>query len=178
MAGLPVETMLDRPIPGESLTTDPNNPMPYERPPMFTNYEKAVEHLTDTMLESERAEQLADIIAQEMPVDMLAVQIVFGGMTSGKWNPDLMLLLIEPVIYILLFIAEHSGLDYSFYFDDDKGDPEGNMNAKRAMLKFAKKAAKEVEEGGLEQKMASLLGKVEEMPTLQGMASPEAMNYE
>ena len=36
---------MDRPIPGESLTNDPENPYPWEKPTEFTNVVKASEYL-------------------------------------------------------------------------------------------------------------------------------------
>ena len=35
----------DRPIPGQSLTTDPDNPASYERPPLITTKEEGMDYL-------------------------------------------------------------------------------------------------------------------------------------
>ena len=42
------------------------------------------------------------------------------GFQAGKWNPDLMLMLIEPTIYMLLAIAEQIGIDPVLDREDDR----------------------------------------------------------
>ncbi len=42
---------VNRPIPGQSLTSDPDNPAPYERPPQFTNVHEATMYLWDFVTE-------------------------------------------------------------------------------------------------------------------------------
>ena len=41
------------PIPGQSLTNDPTNPAPFEKPPEFTNVYEASEFIFETLLEPE-----------------------------------------------------------------------------------------------------------------------------
>ena len=40
---------MEAPIPGQSLTSDPDNPAPYERPPEFTTKQDALESLFVTL---------------------------------------------------------------------------------------------------------------------------------
>ena len=44
----------------------------------------------------------------------------FKGYTEGKWNPDLLMILIEPVAHIVMAMAEKAGIDYDL--DDEDGD--------------------------------------------------------
>jgi len=115
------DIMLDPPVPGQSLTNDPDNPMPFETAPEFTNYDKATHYLFEVLRKQDNISDLLSLIRKGIPIDMLAQGIVFTGFFEGKWTPDLMLLLIEPVIYILLFFCEQSGVDYNLSmgeFDD------------------------------------------------------------
>ena len=93
-----------RPIPGQSLTSDPSDPAPYEKPPEFVNLEEAQEWVFDTLTDSETNDAMLDLIVSGVPLEIVAQQFLFAGMASGKWNVDLMMLLIEPTIYTLLFL--------------------------------------------------------------------------
>ena len=41
----------NRPIPGQSLTNDPNSPLPFEKPPEFTEVDDAIEYFFATIVE-------------------------------------------------------------------------------------------------------------------------------
>jgi hypothetical protein len=46
----------------------------------------------------------------------MAQVILYKGYTEGLWNPDLMLSLIEPTIYLLINIADYADIkDYTLY---------------------------------------------------------------
>jgi len=52
----------------------------------------------------------------------LASTILYDGYTKGIWNPDLMMLMLEPVMYMLIALAEKAGIDYILYRGDDQED--------------------------------------------------------
>ena len=46
---------------------------------------------------------------------------LFKGFTEGKWNPDLMLMLIEPIAYMIMGLLERAGVnDYTVIEDDEE----------------------------------------------------------
>lgn len=104
--------LLQSPIPGESLANDPDNPMPFEKAPEFTDVQEAQEHLFDELVDPEKIPDIVEVVRQGVPLSMIAQTILFAGFQRGKWNPDLYLLLIEPCIYILMFICEQAGVQY------------------------------------------------------------------
>jgi hypothetical protein len=57
-----VTTQLGRPIPGQSLTTDPDNPAPYEKPPRFTSVHEASEFLFEKLIEEETYMQVMELL--------------------------------------------------------------------------------------------------------------------
>jgi hypothetical protein len=66
----------------------------------------------------------------------LTQAMLFKGFSEGKWNPDLMFLLAEPVAYMLIALAERQGIDYIVHNEeanDEAADKE----------KFAIEGAKE-----------------------------------
>jgi hypothetical protein len=52
------------------------------------------------------------------------------GVTNGKWTPDLMLLLLEPIIYMLYFMATQAGINPIISSDEDTDlSPEEEQEA-------------------------------------------------
>ena len=107
-----------KPVPGQSLTNDPDNPYPWESPPEFVNVNTAIDSIVMNMLGDE--EKLANIIevlaSGEIPIAGIAQIILEDGFRKGKYNPDLMLLLAEPLMVVLMALAERAGIrDYEIY---------------------------------------------------------------
>ena len=112
---------MDSPVPGQSLTADPDNPLPWERPPTHTTLNSAIHALFDFMTEEETYINIVTALGDGMPVGNLAETILQDGSFKGAWNTDLMLLLAEPTMYMLMSMAEKAGVKYRI---DDEDDPE------------------------------------------------------
>ena len=108
----------ERPIPGQSLTNSPDSKYPWEQPPVYTDIEAATIAIVEKSYEKENYKMIALTLAEGMPVGSLAAMILQSGFEEGQWNPDLMMLLIEPTMYILAAIAEQCGIDYLLYEGD------------------------------------------------------------
>src|SRR5210317_2262996 len=102
------QNAFNAPIPGESLTTSPNTPNAWERPPQYADEDKAMEELYLLLTEKERLTDLIKIIDDGVPLDEIAQVILYRGYTQGQFNPDLMLMMIEPTIYLLIAIADYA----------------------------------------------------------------------
>ena len=111
-------TPFERPISGQSLTNSPDSRYPWEQPPIYTDLVNAITSIVADSYEKETYEMIALSLADGMPVGDLAAMILQVGFQEGKWNPDLMVLLIEPTMYILAAIAEQCGVDYLLYRGD------------------------------------------------------------
>jgi hypothetical protein len=114
---------MQRPIPGQSLTRDPENPLPFEQPPQFVDKTDALEYLFSSFVEENKYESLLTVLDQGMPLMDLTKIIVMSGFKDGLWNFDLMLILIEPVAYMLMALAERAGIDLKV-MEDEGGDEE------------------------------------------------------
>jgi hypothetical protein len=119
-----VTTQLGRPIPGQSLTQDPDNPAPYERPPQFTSVHEASEFIFEKFIDEETYIPMMQMMADDMPIMDITKTVLFKGFTEGKWSPDLMLMLVEPVAYMLLALAERAQIDPVIYRGEDEDDEE------------------------------------------------------
>ena len=61
-------------------------------------------------------------IADGVPITDLAMQIGYVGFREGKFNPDLMMMLMEPLMYLLMALAEKAGIEYRIDSEDDDED--------------------------------------------------------
>jgi hypothetical protein len=100
-----------RPIPGQSLTNNPDEPLPFEKPTKFVEVQTALDYLFLELTEEGTAENLKKILEQQMPVSIITEQLLFKGFSEGLWNPDLMLLLLEPTMYMVISVADRLGVE-------------------------------------------------------------------
>ena len=107
-----------RPIPGQSLTSNPDEPRPFEGPPDFTNFKEALDYTAAELLLEENFIPMVLAMGDGIPVTDLAMQIGYVGFREGKWNPDLMTMLMEPTMYMIMALAEKADID----FDLEAGD--------------------------------------------------------
>ena len=106
-------------IPGQSLTHSPNEPYKWERPPEFTNLEEATHSLFNTIYSPETAGNILLSINNGVGIIDLASIILYTGFLEGKWNPDLMILLAEPTMYMIMALAEKAEIPYEFEAGDE-----------------------------------------------------------
>lgn len=113
-----------RPVPGQSLTSNPDEPRPFEGPPEFTNFKEALDYTVVELLEPEAYLSLMGAVGDNVPILDLVMQITYVGFREGKWNPDLMLMLVEPLIFVLMSLAEKAGIEYRIDSEDDDEDDD------------------------------------------------------
>tara|TARA_R100000008_G_scaffold60712_1_gene38156 strand:+ start:3572 stop:4165 length:594 start_codon:yes stop_codon:yes gene_type:complete len=123
----------DGPIPGESFTADPDNPKPHMLPPEHTSVKTAIPDLFVFLTQEENFINIVLSLDNKIPVADLATVILFTGFTEGKWNPDLMLLLLEPTMFMIMALAEKAemGDNYVLYRGEEKDDvdPEEELKS-------------------------------------------------
>lgn len=120
---------MDRPVPGEGLLTDPNNPMPWERPARFSSVVQASEYIFEQFTNEDLNPVILDAMEDGIPIMDITRFILFKGFTDGLWSPDLLLLLIEPTAYILLALAERALIDPLIYHEEDQDDVSEEMQS-------------------------------------------------
>ena len=115
-----------RPIPGQSLANDPENPAPYEQAPKFTSVHAASEYLWESFIEPATYTSLMETVGSGVPIMDIVQIILFTDFERGLWNPDLMMMLFEPATYMIMALAERQDLDMVIYNgeDDDEMDDE------------------------------------------------------
>ena len=166
------------PIPGQSWTQPVEERRPFEGKPDFVDMQEALEYTALELLDEENYVPIVLALGDGVPVMDLALQMGYVGFREGKWNPDLMLMLLEPFAYLLMALAEKSGVKYRLDSDDatalmDMDD--GDADEEEAMLVAKAKniadvarrkkarAGGNVPEGVLPE---SIVEKIEELPEL------------
>jgi len=130
-----------RPIPGSSLTNSPDTPYPWEQPAQYTELQPAIDALFLELTEPDAYYSIIDLIRNDVPVSDIAQVILTDGFQKGMWNPDLMLLLVEPAMYMIIAFAEKTGIqDYVTYEgeEDDASDEEEQLSGIEQAIEIAK----------------------------------------
>ena len=129
MAGIPQElqeVLFERSTPGQSLTNSVEQRYPWEQPPEMTSVKQAREKIFLDLLEPNRLRSVIELMSSGVPVNAIAQVALREGFNKGKFNPDMMLNLLEPTMYMLMAIAEKAGIDPTVDSDGDDEIDETN----------------------------------------------------
>ncbi len=99
-------------IPGQSLTNSPDEPYNWEKPAEFSNPREAMLYIFQTLLEPETTTNILLSLGNGVAVIDIASITLYSGFLEGKWNPDLMTMLMEPTMYMVIALAEKAEIDY------------------------------------------------------------------
>ena len=154
------------PTPGESLTLSPDTKFPWERPPQYTEVRPYIEDIFLAITEEDKYIELLGMYLDNTPIDEIVQMILYTSMSSGKINPDLMLLCIEPLMYLLIAIAEQNDIEPVIYEDEDEDldDEQKELYMKESEKTLSDMKPKQIRKSSVE---PSLLAKVKELPTAE-----------
>ena len=137
-----------RPVPGQSLTNSKEQPYNWERPPDFTEPREAMYAIFNGLIEPETTANTLISISKGVGVIDIASIMLYTGFIEGKWNPDLMLILMEPTMYMIMALAEKAEIEYVLETGEDfiqdtitKEDVTKKMNKEITTLEDVRKAA-------------------------------------
>ena len=122
-----VVSRFNAPIPGESMTNSPANPKSWERPPQHVDEDDVMKELYLLLTDPGNLQPLINLIDEGTPLDEIAQVILYQGYTTGKYNPDLMILLIEPTLFLLISIADYAEIKDYVLYEGEENDPETNI---------------------------------------------------
>ena len=154
----------NRPIPGQSLTNDPASPMAFEKPPEFTNVDDAVEYFFAMIVDEETHPRLISLLRGSFPIMDLTEILLYNAFVEGKINPDMLLLLAEPIAYMLLYISDMAMFDPVITRPEE--DEDVNLEA---TMKKAGKATLDKEPS--EVLSPDIIDKLQQAPSL--LAAPQ-----
>ena len=107
-------------IPGQSLTNSPEQPYNWERPAEYSNPREAMLYVFETLTVPETTTNVLLSLSNGVGVIDIASITLYSGFLEGKWNPDLMTMLMEPTMYMIMALAEKADID----FDLEAGDKD------------------------------------------------------
>lgn len=113
-------TSFKRPIPGQSLTDDPAAPRPFEGPPKFTDRNDILEYYFELLTEEGTYESVLDSLEAGSSLMEIVQVLLMQGFQDGLYNPDMMLMLAEPLAYMIAALAERAGVDFTVMNDEDE----------------------------------------------------------
>ena len=115
-------------IPGQSLTNSPDQPYNWEKPSEYTNPREAMLYVFESLTVPETTTNILLSLDNGVGVIDIASITLYSGFLEGKWNPDLMMLLMEPTMYMIMALAEKADIPYSLEAGDDKAPVEMSPN--------------------------------------------------
>ena len=112
-------------IPGQALTNSPEQPYPWEQPAEFANPREAIDSVLAKLLQPEATKEIINALSEGASVGDLAMSITYSQFVEGKINPDSMMLMVEPLMYLIMGIGDEANIKYNIDNDDiDEGDEE------------------------------------------------------
>tara|TARA_Y100000015_G_C2389000_1_gene89060 strand:+ start:700 stop:1296 length:597 start_codon:yes stop_codon:yes gene_type:complete len=168
-----------RPIPGQSLTNSPDEPYAWERPPELVEPRKAMYEVFDALTEPEATANLLISLNKGVGVIDLASIVLYAGFLEGKWTADLMVLLMEPTMYMIMALAEKAEISYNLDAGDDEIGPEMSgeeqVNRVQNSLDILKKEAKtKVSAAAVPKDVREMISEVNLEPSLLARVEKES----
>lgn len=145
--------MMTAPIPGQSLTQSPDSRLPYETKPKFSDIQEFIDETFLRFTDEEALPDLLDSLRMGLPVEHVAEKYLEKTFRDGDITPDMVLLSIEPIIYMLIALATYAEIDPVLYPEDPMIDEEASpMHTdmyKRAVQEMKREPEPEGDDGKL-----------------------------
>jgi len=171
-------------IAGQSLTNSPDQPYNWERPAEHSNPNEAMMYVFETLTVPETTANILLSISNGVGVIDIASITLYSGFLEGKWNPDTMLLLMEPTMYMIMALAEKADIEYSLEAGDDEApremSPESQIKTMEKgvsdLEEMRKLAASRVSPQSVPTEIKEIIDQVEISPSLLEKVKEESNN--
>lgn len=131
--------MFNKPIPGESLTSEPGK-YPWERPPQMEDINEIADHYLSRLNKPDAIDDILDLVEMDIPIEAIAGALVTNSVSKGLHSIDAGIL-IGPVVHeFIRTAADKAGISYVDNYDPDK------IKAKRQQDKMSKRLRMKIEE--------------------------------
>ena len=116
--------MLQGPIPGQSLTQEPQA-APWENPPEMSTIQEVIEYYTEKMLSMETEDAILFALDEGISVERMAEYVSTSGTMNGRHSLDLAFLVDPYVRELIRYVADTAGVSYVTSYSDMQ--KEGNV---------------------------------------------------
>ena len=165
LGDLAIDDPFNSPTPGESLTKTPEEIFPWEQASEYTEVRPFMEDLFLQLTEDkDRYVKLLVSFLQQVSIADTTQMLLYTSWRAGKINTDLMLLLIEPVMYLLIAMAEQAEIEPVIYDEEDVDEPsqeDADLYVEESQ-KINEMKPEKIRKSSVE---PSLLARVEDLPT-------------
>ena len=134
--------LLNAPIPGQSLTTEPKN-FPWERPPEIADPRQAVKFHIEGLNNPESLDNIVELMQMGIPVRALAKTAITTAQMEGIHSVDVGLIIGDAVYEELITIAEEAGVDY--VTGDEPDEAEVKAKEEQETLVMLRKKLSDIE---------------------------------
>ena len=173
-----------RPIPGQSLTNSPEEPYNWEKPAEFSNPKEAMLYTFGLLTEPETTANILINVTKGVSIIDIASIVLYQGFLEGKWNPDLMILLMEPTMYMIMALCEKAEIKYKLdsVDDDDVEEMMGDKAVEKieqeigALDQIRKKAVQQVSPQSVPEDVREVIEQTKIQPSLLEQVKQEQNN--
>lgn len=169
-----IRANMGSPIAGQGMVADPNNPAPFEQPPMFTTVQDASKYLWDFVTEDGHYSTLMQGINNGVPVMDYVKVILFNQFAKGVFNPDLMMMMAEPLAFMIIALAERLDLDIKITDEDDEDEDEEMFGVKVEEEKLAR-LRKSIPHGIITKDMEDEMRTLPDIDSLLAQQNPKSV---
>ena len=165
LGDLAIDDPFNSPTPGESLTKNPEEKFAWEQASEYTEVRPFMEDLFLQLTEDkDRYVKLLVSFLQQVSIADTTQMLLYTSWRAGKINTDLMLLLIEPVMYLLIAMAEQAEIEPVIYDEENVDEPsqeDADLYLEQSQ-KINEMKPEKIRKSSVE---PSLLARVEDLPT-------------
>ena len=111
------------PIPGQSLTDEPQN-FPWERPPEIVDPNEAIKFHMDRLSEKPVVESVMFLMELGYPVDVLTRSMLTASVGEGIHTIDVSMIVAPVIEEELSYMARTAGIEYKETFANDQTEDE------------------------------------------------------
>ena len=158
-----IGTSFKRAIPGSSLTRSPEDAYTWEQPPVISSSRAASVFFFSKVMEPKVYNAVLDSVEEGTPLMDIAQMLMYQAFVDGIINPDLMMIMVEQVVYMLAAMCELQNVDFIIQ-EDDEDDIEEEITSELINSYFTKEnieipeeITKQLEEADIPERR-SLLG--------------------
>ena len=115
-----IGTSFKRAIPGSSLTRSPEDSYTWEQPPTITDASEAARFFFTQLLQPKVYNAVLDAVEAGTPLMDISEMLMYQAYVDGIINPDLLLIMVEQVVYMIAALAERQQIDFIIQEDDEE----------------------------------------------------------
>lgn len=105
------ESLLNAPIPGMSLTTEPGN-RPWENPPQIVTIDDAIEYYASRILDPEKADSILLPLVEGVSVEQTADYLTTSAVMNGLHTLDVSVLITPVIKEMIRYVADLYDVEY------------------------------------------------------------------